>query len=142
MAYRQGQWVTRSHAGSFEALAELLWTEREALDELLCKVVVGELTARAAAQTAAQDAVDDVQREIASVLERLRLAEVLRAAEVEELARASRLPVDATLARLAEAAPEPWTTVLSDHEVALRTMLRDLESVAELRQLSLREFLG
>jgi hypothetical protein len=145
MAQRRSEWADPTQTGAFEALAELLWTEREALEQLLCKIVVGQLVVHAAANdTSGPDdgTSGSTDGEVDDILERLRLTEVLRAAEVEELARASRLPLDVTLARLANVAPEPWTTVLGDHEAALEKLLTDLEGFAELRQLSLREFLG
>jgi hypothetical protein len=146
MAQRRSEWADPTQTRAFAALAELLWTEREALEQLLCKIVVGQLVVHAAANapanapTNATSGTDD--GEVDLILQRLRLTEVLRAAEVEELARASRLPLDVTLGRLAEVAPEPWTTVLGDHEAALEKLLADLEGFAGVRQLSLREFLG
>jgi hypothetical protein len=136
MAQRQRDLVIQIDSSSLATLADLLWSEREGLDELLCKVVVGNLVTHAVSPSAGA-----LDGELAAVIERLRLTEVLRAAEVEEVARTSRLPLDITLGRLAEVAPEPWSTVLSDHHAALRALLTDLEGYTELRQLSLHEFL-
>jgi hypothetical protein len=66
----------------------------------------------------------------------LRASEVLRAAEVDALARALDLPPDTTLGELARAVPDPWAALYVDHRGALLSLVAEVESVtAENRRL-------
>jgi hypothetical protein len=103
---------------------------------------------------------------VADALTWLRTSEVVRAALHEELAGDLGLRADATLADLADGAPEPWPDLLGEHRTALcelaaevdaeiaanRRLLQRivgllpaeqaLQTLAGARQLSLHEFLA
>lgn len=84
--------------------------------------------------------------DLRAAIEDLRLGEILRSAETEELARALGLPADASLAGLAAVAAEPWQTILLDHLVALRRLYTEVTgraAIADRRfwQQSLDDFL-
>jgi hypothetical protein len=119
----------------FATLGELLWRERELLDQLVCTLVVAKVMDLVSMRPA-----DAAETEADSAIGRMQLTEVHRAAEVEALARLADLPGGPTLAELAAAAPEPWQTVLADHRAALRMLLTDLESLATWQR-SLADFL-
>jgi hypothetical protein len=75
-----------------------------------------------------------------------RLGEVVRAAEVEALARLLGLPSEVSLADLAAASPEPWRTILADHALALQQLYTEITAraaAADVRiwQQSLDDFL-
>jgi hypothetical protein len=126
---------SKTEIADFATLGELLWREREMLDQLVCTLVVAKMM-----DLVSMRPDHAAETEADSAIGRMQLTEVHRAAEVEELARAADLPGGTTLAELAAAAPEPWQTVLADHRAALRTLLTDLESLATWQR-SLADFL-
>lgn len=116
----------RGAPADYPAVASALWQQRESM-QLLAEALAG-------------------NGEVRSALDVLRLGEVFRAAEVEELARALGLPADVSLAHLAEFSPEPWRTLLTDHLVALQRLYTEVTAraaVADIRiwQQSLDDFL-
>ena len=116
----------RGAPAGYPAVASALWRQREAL-ELLAEA----LARRGGVRTA---------------LDALRLGEVFRAAEVEELARLVGLSADVSLADLAALSPEPWRTVLLDHWAALQRLYTEVTAravAADVRiwQQSLDDFL-
>jgi hypothetical protein len=120
----------------YAAVCAVLWSERELLESIACTVIVEQLVANGGA---ARHAADTIQQ---ASLERLAAQEVLRAAIVEALITATATSPRATLAELADEAPEPWQTILREHREALRLLASDLASLAVFDQLSLREFLA
>jgi FlgN protein len=121
------------HSGAcaeLAAVAAMLWTERATLELLLFKVTLEHLVL----STGSARWLDRVQAEVQAVLRLLRVSEVVRAADAEALARRLHLPADTTLAGLAAAAPEPWPMILTDHRVALRELIVDIEVVAARNQ--------
>jgi hypothetical protein len=111
---------------AFEALTDVLWREREVLEALLYKLTAQQMVLRSGESRwlARADA------EVRAAIEGLQDFEVLRAAEVDLLVRHYGLPANASLRELAEAAPEPWPTVLFDHREALRTLTFEVDAVA------------
>jgi hypothetical protein len=110
----------------FALVAGVLWSERELLDQLLFKLVEEQLVLAAGSTRWLNHA----DREVRGAMERLRLSEVIRAAEVAALAESLNLPLETTLAELATIAPEPWPFVLTEHRTALRTLVAEIEAVA------------
>lgn len=111
-------------AETFSAVVSLLWNEREALELLHFKLVQEQLLLQAGETRwlAKADA------EVAEAIRRMRMSEVLRAAEMERILVELGLPVDATLAQLVEVAPEPWGLVLSEHRAALRSGVAEVQA--------------
>src|SRR6516165_10077477 len=103
---------------TFSAVASLLWNEREALELVHYKLVQEQLLLQAGETRwlAKADA------EVAEAIRRMRMSEVLRAAEMERILTDLGLPATATLGELAEVAPEPWDLVLTEHRAALRQL--------------------
>src|SRR5437879_922160 len=125
-----GPGVTR--ADHYAAICAALWAERRLLESLACASVVGRLMA---SDRLHGWRVDAPSPEEVDMMEKLKLHEVLRAAMVEALLDAAHAPSGVTLAHLVITAPEPWSTMLADHRVALRELLADVESLSDVRQL-------
>jgi hypothetical protein len=119
--------VPTAAADAFAAIAAVLWSEREALEDVLFKLVEEQLVLR----TGTTRWLNRADSEVRAALDRMRSHEVIRAAEVEALAELLRLPLETTLAELAELAPEPWPQLLTEHRVALRTLVDEIHSVAD-----------
>ena len=109
-----------------DTLSALLWDERETLEFLLFKLVEEQLVLTSGSTRWYNRA--DIEAHAA--VDRMRTSEVSRAAEMEAVARELRVPVEATLAELAAAAPEPWPLLLADHRTALRALILEVEAVA------------
>jgi FlgN protein len=109
-----------------DAVSALLWTERETLEFLLFKLVEEQLVLASGSARWMHRADVEVQ----AAVDRMRTSEVARAAEMEAVAGTLRLPLQATLAELASAAPEPWPLLLTDHRTALRALILEVEAVA------------
>jgi hypothetical protein len=111
---------------AFGALTDVLWREREVLEDLLFKLTAQQMVLRSGESrwVARADA------EVRAALEGLQDFEVLRAAEVDLLVRDYGLRADVSLRELAETAPEPWPTVLHDHREALRTLTVEIDAAA------------
>jgi hypothetical protein len=111
-------------AETFSAVASLLWNEREALELVHFKLVQELLLLQAGESRwlAKADA------EVAEAIRRMRVSEVLRAAEMERILTELGLPLTATLAELAAIAPEPWGLVLTEHRTALRSLVAEVQA--------------
>jgi hypothetical protein len=101
----------------------VLWREREVVERVLFKLLGQQLVLRSgqprwlvAANTEIELAVND-----------LRVIEVLRCAESDTLGQALGLGAGATLAQLADAAPEPWGSILTEHRDALRQLANEID---------------
>ena len=113
-------------ADAFAAVAALLWDEREALEQLLFKLVEEQLILVSGSTRWLNRADAEVRASVTA----LRASEVMRAAEVDGLSRRLDLPVETTLGELAEQAPEPWPLVLIEHRDALRELVVQIDAVA------------
>lgn len=121
-----------SAPASYNAVSNALWMQREALEALLFRLVCEQLVLTSGSSRWLARADDEVR----AAVERLRGGEVLRAVEVDELTTMLGLDSDASLAELAEAAEEPWATLLGEHRTALRALAFQVQGVAdENRQL-------
>jgi|KBSSwiStaDraftv2_1062776.scaffolds.fasta_scaffold105558_3 hypothetical protein len=124
--------VTPPENADWGAVASLLWTERDALETLLYRLVQERLLL-AAGETRWLYRAD---AEVADVVAMLQGAEVLRAAELDELILEWGLPYDTTLFQLTELAPSPWDQVLADHRLVLRALMTEVQAAtAEVRAL-------
>ncbi len=110
----------------FGAVSAALWSQREALELVLFKLVQERfvLTSGSTRWLGRADA------EVRAAIGRLQGGEVIRAAEADALALTVGIPAGASLAELADAAPEPWHLVLTEHRTVLREVVREIEAVA------------
>ncbi|MFD1505467.1 flagellar protein FlgN [Georgenia yuyongxinii] len=108
------------------ALSDILWRERELLEQLLFKLEVEQLflvTGRAKRLPLAT-------REVEEVLETIRLAEVGRSIEVDEAAIALGLPTGVSLLDLANASPAPWDGILLEHRKNFVRLTAEVSSIS------------
>jgi FlgN protein len=112
---------------AFNAVSSALWMQREALQTLLYRLTCEQLVLTSGSSRWLARADDEVR----SAIDQLRTGEVLRAAEVDQLAVQLGLDADASLAELAEASPEPWGTLFADHRTALRALAFEVQGVAD-----------
>lgn len=114
------------------SLAAILWEERRHVERLLYRLV-GQQLVLIAGQTRWLGHAD---ADVTAAMTALKDAEVLRAIEVESIAAKLDVTSDVSLAELADAAPEPWSTTLRDHRAALRLLAAEIDTtVAENRRL-------
>jgi hypothetical protein len=110
-----------------EKLSLILWRERELLELLAYKLELEQLVLASGRTRWLANAT----REVEEVLETLRETEVLRAVAADEVAEELGLPAGSTLSTLAEAAPEPWQSILQDHRTAFLTATREISELSE-----------
>lgn len=110
-----------------EKLSLILWRERELLELLAYKLELEQLVLASGRTRWLANAT----REVEEVLETLRETEVLRAVAADEVAEELGLPAGSTLSALAEAAPEPWQSILEDHRTAFLTATREIADLSE-----------
>ena len=119
----------------FAEVSDILWRERELLDLLLFKLDSERLLLRAGSvQWLARST-----HEVDLVLEQLRLVELTRALEVDDLAAQLGLQPGATLSDLAAVAPTPWADLFQAHRAAFRTLIEEVTDLAETNRRALRE---
>ena len=109
-------------------VSTVLWRERQLLELLVFKLEEEQLLLSAARARW----VNHASREVEIVLEQLRSAELLRAVKVEVAASQLGLVSYPGLRSLAQASPEPWSSIFSKHRQAF------LELTQEVRELSER----
>src|SRR5262245_58692810 len=97
-----------------ERLSLVLWRERELLDMLQFKLEVEQLVLASGRSRWLMRAA----REVEAVLETIRETEVLRAVAADEAAASIGMTSNPSLSALAEAAGEPWSTILAEHRDA------------------------
>jgi hypothetical protein len=122
--------VTEGRAMGFSEASSLLWQEREALELLLFKLVTEQLIVSAGQTRWLARANDEVEQ----VAEQLRTIEVFRAAEVDVLAGQLGRDELRTLAELAEAAPEPWAAIFTEHREALLKLVLQIEQASDVNR--------
>lgn len=108
------------------ALSEILWRERELLEELLFRLEVEQLMLVSGKTKRLPHATRDVEE----VLERIREIELGRSAEVDAAAQALGLEPGLSLLDLSRSVPAPWDGILLDHRSAF------IQLTAEVSDLS------
>jgi hypothetical protein len=108
-------------------LTSMLWRVREALTQVLFTLAVEGMIVTSGQNRWLMMA----DRELDAALEQLRAFEVLRAIESDGVADRLNLPSGATLAQIAAAAEQPWTTILLEHREALGQLTDELASACE-----------
>jgi hypothetical protein len=112
----------------------VLWREREIVERVLFKVIGQQLVLKSGQLRWLVSA----NAEIELAVNDLRVIEVIRCAEADRLADHLNVSPGATLAELAEAAPEPWGSILAEHRDGLRDLSVEIEqTVIENRALLL-----
>lgn len=110
-----------------EKLSLILWRERELLDLLQFKLEVEQMVLA----TGRSRWLMRAAREVEAVLETIRETEVLRSVAADEAAAATGMTSNPSLAALAEAAEEPWRTILTEHRDAFVTVIREITDLAD-----------
>ena len=116
-------------------VSAVLWRERHLLELLLFKLDEEQLVLAAGRTRWLARAT----REVEMVLEELRQTELERAVEVARVADDFGLPEGASLRQLADAAPEPWRGMLTEHREAFLTLTDEVSALTHTnRELLLR----
>jgi hypothetical protein len=109
-------------------VSAILWRERHLLELLLFKLDEEQLVLAAGRTRWLPRAT----REVEMVLEELRQTELERAVEVSRVANDLRLPADASLRQLADAAQPPWQGMLLEHRQAFLTLTDEITALNAL----------
>jgi hypothetical protein len=112
---------------SMEDLSSVLWRERELLEMLLYKLEVEQLVLASGRTRWLASAA----REIETVLEHIREAELVRAVAADAAAAELGLEPNPSLLQLAEACPEPWDSILRDHRESFSSVAAQISNLAE-----------
>lgn len=112
---------------TFNRLSEALWQERRLLELLLFKLEEEQLMLTAGRTRWLSLAT----REVESVLDEIRSAELARAVEADAAAQALGVPASAGLAALADAAPAPWDEMLRGHRDAFASLTAEIARLAD-----------
>lgn len=123
---------------SAELLTELsgvLWRQRNQIEVLQYRLEVQQVMCATANERRLQFAVDEVE----AALDEIRRTERQRDLVVRQCAEELGLAPDASLADIRSRAPEPWSTLLGDHQSALLELVGRTEELAgRNRELALR----
>lgn len=112
---------------TLNGLSEALWRERRLLELLLFKLEEEQLVLTSGRTRWLAQAT----REVESVLDEIRSAELARAVEVEEVAEALGVPTSSGLSTLADAAPAPWDELLRSHRDAFASLTAEIGQLAD-----------
>ena len=107
-------------------VSNILWRERQLLELLLFKLEEEQLLL----VNNRTRWLSHAAKEIEDVLDAIRMAELSRAVEVENLAVELGLPDNASLRELATSAPEPWGHMLDEHRQAFLIATEEINAVA------------
>ena len=108
-------------------LSDVLWTERRLLELLLFKLEEEQLVLTSGRTRWLAHAT----REVETVLEQIRDAELGRSAEADAVALELGLEPGATLRTLAEHAPSPWDDLLQAHRDAFVQLTTEIAQLAD-----------
>jgi hypothetical protein len=111
---------------SLTDLSSVLWRSRELLELLLFKLEEEQLLLTAGRSRWLAHAT----REVEVVLDQIRQTEVARAAYSQAVAGELGLPLEASLAEVADAAPAPWSDLLHQHRKAFLTLTSEISAMA------------
>jgi len=110
-----------------DKLSQILWRERELLEQLSYKLEVERLVLASAHTKWLVNATRDIE----ATLSEIRETEVMRAIAADEAAEALGLLPNPSLVALAEASDEPWRVILLDHRDTLVAIARDIAELSE-----------
>ena len=112
---------------SIEELSSVLWRERELLEMLLFKLEEEQLLLAAGRTKWLPHAAHEVE----AVLDSIREVELMRAVVADATADSLGEESNPSLRTLAEAAPEPWRTILMEHRDAFAAVAAQVSEMAE-----------
>jgi hypothetical protein len=112
---------------TLNSLSEALWHERRLLELLLFKLDEEQLLLTSGRSRWLAQAT----REVESVLDEIRSAEIARALEVEDVSLDLGLTGSASLAELAATAPPPWDELLRSHRDAFASLTAEIGRMAD-----------
>lgn len=110
-----------------ERLSQILWRERELLESLSFKLEVERLVLASGRTRWLTHATRDIE----GVVEQMRECELMRSIAADAMAEKVGLAPDPSLAALADAAEEPWRTILVEHRDALVQLAREIADLSE-----------
>ena len=112
---------------ALERLSLVLWRERELLEDLNFRLEVEQLVLASGRTRWLANAARDID----VLLTTIRETEVLRAVAADEAAAAVGMADNPSLAALADAAAEPWSTILTEHRQAFVALTADIATLAD-----------
>ena len=112
---------------SLNEFSGVLWRERQLLELLLFKLEEEQLILT----SGKTQWLGHATREVESVLDQIRTAELGRAAEADAAAREVGVPEGSSLLVIASAAPSPWRELLSEHHRAFVELTEQVNELAE-----------
>lgn len=116
-----------SPRAALEQLSEVLWRERHLLELLLFKLEEEQLVL----SSGRTRWLGHATREVETVLDEIRAAELGRAVEADQAATLLGLDPGVSLAELAAHAPSPWDELLRAHRDAFATLTAEISSLAD-----------
>ena len=111
---------------SLNEFSGVLWRERQLLELLLFKLEEEQLILT----SGRTQWLGHATREVESVLEQIRGAELGRAAEADAAARDVGVPEGSSLLVIAAHAPAPWREMLTEHHRAFVDLTEDVNALA------------
>lgn len=115
---------------SLDALSRQLWKQRETLEVMLFKLEEERLIT----STASSRWLPRATRELEAVIAQAQTMELERSMESEAVAIDLGLPPEASLKEIAEAADEPWQTLLNQHREALISLTSEIADMSKANQ--------
>jgi hypothetical protein len=110
-----------------EKLSQILWLERELLDNLLFRLEEEQMVLASGRTRWLVKAARDVE----NVLETIRETEILRSVAADEAAASIGLGHNPSLRVLADAVDEPWRSILIDHHEAFTAATHEVIALAD-----------
>lgn len=110
-----------------EKLSQILMRERELLDTLLFRLEVEQMVLATGRTRWLMRAARDVE----NVLSTIRETEILRSVAADEVAARLGLDHNPSLRALAEAADEPWRTLLAEHHEGFVAVTHEITALAD-----------
>lgn len=111
----------------FSELSTILWRERQLLELLLFKLEEEQLLLA----NGRTRWLSHAAREVETVLEDIRQAELVRAVEVEALAPGLGIGTNPALQDLIDASPSPWNQILGEHREAFLVSTQEILTLAQ-----------
>jgi hypothetical protein len=110
-----------------EKLSQILWLERELLDNLLFRLEEEQMVLASGRTRWLVKAARDVE----NVLETIRETELLRSVAADEAAASIGLGHNPSLRALADALDEPWRSIMLDHHEAFIAATHEVVALAD-----------
>lgn len=108
-------------------LSGVLWRERQLLELLLFKLEEEQLILT----SGRTQWLGHATREVETVLDQIRTAELGRSVEADDVARQVGVPEGSSLRLVAQAAPAPWDDLLLEHHEAFVQLTEQIKALAE-----------